>query len=88
MPGHALRHSAMSCAETAELIKMPLELWTRVGPGGEACVTWGCTFVQPGEYESTDHLLCCVFREKPLHLHVQGPNQESVDSKWLAGTLI
>jgi len=32
MPGHARRHSAMSCANMAEQIEMPFVLWTRVGP--------------------------------------------------------
>ena len=31
-PGHGRRHSAMSCAKTAEPIEMPFGLWTRVGP--------------------------------------------------------
>jgi len=31
-PGHARRHSAMSCATVAEMIQMPFALWTQVGP--------------------------------------------------------
>jgi len=31
MPGHAQRHSAVSCAKTAEPIEMSFELWARVG---------------------------------------------------------
>jgi len=32
VPGHAWRHSAMSCAKMAEPIEMPFGLWTLVGP--------------------------------------------------------
>jgi len=32
MPGHARRHSDVSCASAAELIEMLFGLWTRVGP--------------------------------------------------------
>jgi len=32
MAGHAWRYSAVSPAKTAELIEMPFELWTRMGP--------------------------------------------------------
>jgi len=31
IPGHAWRHSAMSCAEVAEAINLQFGLWTRVG---------------------------------------------------------
>jgi len=31
MPGHARRHWAVSCARMAELIDLPVGLWTRVG---------------------------------------------------------
>ena len=31
-PGHAQRHSAVSCAKMDELIEMSFGLWTRVGP--------------------------------------------------------
>ena len=39
MPGHARRYYAVSCAKMAERIKMPFELWTRVGWTKHA--TWG-----------------------------------------------
>jgi len=32
-----------------------VELWTRMGPK-EACVRWGCTLAQPGEYDWTVHV--------------------------------
>jgi len=32
MPGHARRHSAVSCAKTAAPIETPFGLWTLVGP--------------------------------------------------------
>jgi len=31
MPGHARRHSAVSCTKMAEPIDLPFELWTRLG---------------------------------------------------------
>jgi len=32
MPGHARRHSAVSCAKMAEPIEVLFRLWMRVGP--------------------------------------------------------
>jgi len=32
MPQHARQHSDVSCAKTAEPVKMPFGLWTRMGP--------------------------------------------------------
>jgi len=32
MPGHARRHSAVSCAKMAEPMEMMCGLWTRMGP--------------------------------------------------------
>jgi len=31
MPGHAPRHSSVSCAKMAERIDLPFRLWTRIG---------------------------------------------------------
>ena len=50
MPGHARRHSTVSCAKMAEAIEMPFGLWTRVGQRKH--VFHGqCTLAQPGEYD-------------------------------------
>jgi len=35
MPGHARRHSVVSCAKMAEPIEKPCGLWTRIGPRKE-----------------------------------------------------
>jgi len=45
MPGHARRHSAVSCAKMAEPIEMPFVLCTRIGPrkhvlGVKYCYHW------------------------------------------------
>ena len=51
VPDHAQWHSAVNCAKTAELIKMPFGLWTH----GSMCYR-GCTLAQPGKYDWTVHV--------------------------------
>jgi len=40
MPGHARRHSVMSCAKMAEPINFPFKLWTWVGQGSTSSVVF------------------------------------------------
>jgi len=53
VPGHARRHSAVSCAEMAQLFEMPFRLWTRLGPskhvlgGMHTGVTWRIPLNRP-----------------------------------------
>ena len=49
MPGHAQRHSAMSCAKMAEPIEMQFGLWTWMGPRKHLLL--------PGEYDWTVHMM-------------------------------
>jgi len=51
MPGHARRHSAVSCTNMAEPIEMPFGLWTRVS--SRKHVLHGVTLAQPSEYQRT-----------------------------------
>jgi len=51
VPWLARRHSAMSCAKTAEPIQMPFGLCSRMGPRKH--VWHGGTLAQPGEYDWT-----------------------------------
>ena len=58
MPGHARRHSAVSCAQMAELIDLPFGLWTRVGQRKnkfnrifQVALTLEGTLAQHGEYD-------------------------------------
>jgi len=60
MPGHARRHSAVSCAKIAEPIDMRFGLWTRLGRRKhkfnrirQVAPSWEGIFAQPGEHDWT-----------------------------------
>jgi len=56
MPGHARRHSKMSCAKVAEPIEMSFGLWTRAGLRKDVLGGVRCTLAPLDEYHWTVHL--------------------------------
>jgi len=57
MSGNTGRHSALTCAKMAEPMEMPFGFWVvDSGAPKEACIRWGCTVAQPGEYDWTVHV--------------------------------